>query len=78
MLETVAFYNYIDDKRMVSKMSDLDKDLSNGSKSRPIAIGVLLREELDAELKKGIESLKNGKAYTSDEVDAELFRKFGI
>ena len=78
MLETVAFYNYIDDKRMVSKMSDLDKDLSNGSKSRPIAIGGLLREELDAELKKGIESLKNGKAYTSDEVDAELFRKFGI
>lgn len=36
------------------------------------------REELDAELMKGMESLKSGKAYTVDEVDAELAKEFGI
>ena len=36
------------------------------------------REELDAELMKGTESLKSGKTYTADEVDAELAKNFGI
>lgn len=30
------------------------------------------RVEIDAELTKGIDSLKSGKTYTADEVDAEL------
>ena len=45
---------------------------------KPIAIGGMSREELDAELIKGMESLKSGKAYTADEVDAELAKEFGI
>ena len=45
---------------------------------KPIAIGGMSREELDAELMKGMESLKFGKAYTVDEVDAELAREFSI
>lgn len=36
------------------------------------------REQLDAELMKGVESMKSGKTYTADEVDAELKREFGI
>ena len=36
------------------------------------------REELDAELMKGVESLKAGRIYTADEVDTELAREFGI
>ena len=36
------------------------------------------REELDAELAKGIESIASGKAYTADEVDAVLAKEFGI
>lgn len=42
------------------------------------AIGGMTREQLDAELMKGIESMKSGKTYTADEVDAELKREFGI
>lgn len=45
---------------------------------KPTAIGGMSQEELDAELMKGIESLKSGKTYTPDEVDAELAREFGI
>ena len=46
--------------------------------SKLIDVSTLSREELDAELMKGIVSLKNGKGYTVDEVDAELKREFGI
>ena len=44
----------------------------------PTAIGGMTREELDAELMKGIESIKNDRGYTVDEVDAELAEEFGI
>ena len=33
---------------------------------------------LNAELSKGMDSLKSGKTYTADEVDTELMKKFGI
>lgn len=46
--------------------------------SKPTAIGGMSREEIDAELAKGMESLKSGKTYTADEVDAELADEFGI
>ena len=38
----------------------------------------MTREELDAELEKGLASMKGGLAYTADEVDAILARKYGI
>ena len=44
----------------------------------PTAIGGMSREEVDTELMKGMDSLKSGRAYTADEVDAELKREFGI
>ena len=31
----------------------------------------MTREQLDAELMKGVESMKSGKTYTADEIDAE-------
>ena len=46
--------------------------------SIPTAIGGLSREELDTELKKGVESLKAGKVYTADEIDAAFAREVGI
>ncbi|MCM1046207.1 MAG: type II toxin-antitoxin system RelB/DinJ family antitoxin [Candidatus Gastranaerophilales bacterium] len=46
--------------------------------ARPTAIGGMSCEQLDTELMKGIESLKTGKIYTADEVDAELLKEFGI
>ena len=46
--------------------------------AKPTAIDGMTREQLDAELLKGVESMKSGKTYTADEVDAELKREFGI
>ena len=45
---------------------------------KPVAAGTLSRAELDAELMKGVESLKAGKGYSADEVDAMLQKEFGI
>ena len=36
------------------------------------------QENLDIELEKGIESMKNEKLYTADEVKAEFKNEFGI
>lgn len=44
----------------------------------PVAAGALSRAELDTELKKGVESLKDGSFYTPDEIDAELAKEFGV
>ncbi len=46
--------------------------------ARPTAIGGMTRTELDAELTKGMDSLKTGKPHTADEVDAALAAEFGI
>lgn len=44
---------------------------------KPTSIGAMSRAELDAELMKGVESLKSG-SYTADEVDEVLMKEFGI
>lgn len=46
--------------------------------SKPLAVGAITREELDAELQKGVDSIKAGKVYSADEVDAVLAKEFGI
>lgn len=46
--------------------------------TKPVAIGGMSQAELDIELSKGVESLKVGKTYTVDEVDAEFLKEFGI
>lgn len=46
--------------------------------TKPTAVGGMSREKLDAELMKGMESMKFGKSHTADEVDTELKREFGI
>ena len=45
---------------------------------KPVAIGGMTREELDAEVMKGVASLKDGKAVSADDVDALLAEEFGI
>ena len=45
---------------------------------KAVADDSMSREQLDAELMKGVESLKSGKSYTVDEIDAELKKDFGI
>lgn len=46
--------------------------------SRPVAVGGMSRAQLDAELNKGVESLKGGIRYSVDDVDDELAQEFGI
>ena len=46
--------------------------------AKPVSMGNLTREELDAELAKGIASLKQGKGVSADEVDKLLASEFGI
>lgn len=36
---------------------------------KPVTVGGMTHEQLDAELMKGVESLKSGKTYTVDEID---------
>lgn len=45
---------------------------------KPIAEGSLTREELDAELQKGMDSIKAGRVYSMEEVDEILEKEFGI
>jgi len=45
---------------------------------KPVAIGDMSKSELDAELMKGLESAKNGKTYTADEVDEMFSQEYGI
>ena len=46
--------------------------------SKPLAVGAVTVEQLDAELKKGVDSIKAGKIYSADEVDETLTKEFGI
>ena len=46
--------------------------------SKPLAVGRMTREQLDAELQKGVDSIKEGKVYSADAVDVTLAKEFGI
>lgn len=45
---------------------------------KPVVIGGMDRAELDSELMKGVDSLRCGRTYSVEEVDAELAREYGI
>ena len=45
---------------------------------KPVAVGALTREQLDAELRKGHESAVAGRGFSEDEIDGIFAREFGI
>ena len=45
---------------------------------KPLAIGNMSKEDLNLELKKGIDSLNEGKSYSVDEVDSYFSKEYGI
>ena len=45
---------------------------------KAVAIGGMTREQLDAELQKGLDSMKNERLYSPDEIDAMFAEEFGI
>ena len=57
---------------------DMDAYYSNKSIKAPIAMGSLTKEEFDAEIAKGIDSVRNGRGLTADEVDNMLKNDFEI
>jgi hypothetical protein len=44
----------------------------------PVAMGSLTKEELDAEIGRGITSIEEGRVYSAEEVEAEMKRDFGV
>lgn len=45
---------------------------------KPTAIGGMTKEQIDAEIQKGLDSLHSGLTYTADEVEAQLAQEFGL
>lgn len=43
-----------------------------------VSLASLSKEELNKELQKGIDSLKNERSYTTEEVDEFFMEKYGI
>ena len=80
MANTTAVYARIDTglKENAEEIAKSRDESFGYTYTNPTAIGGMSREELDAELRKGVESLKSAKTYTADQVDAELAKEFGI
>ena len=45
---------------------------------KPVAMGSLTKEEIDAEISKGMKSIEEGRVYSADAVEAEMMRDFGV
>lgn len=45
---------------------------------RPTAVGSMTREQLDAELQKGVNSILNGNIYTEEEMNTIFAEEFGV
>ncbi len=45
---------------------------------KPVALGSLTKEDLDAELEKGMDDIRNGRVYTESEVFEEMRRLYGV
>ena len=45
---------------------------------KPIEAGALTKEQFDAEIQKGYDSIKNGRTYSATDVEEEMHREFGI
>ncbi|MDO4620567.1 MAG: type II toxin-antitoxin system RelB/DinJ family antitoxin [Lachnospiraceae bacterium] len=43
--------------------------------SKPLAVGAMTKEQLDAELQKGVDSIKEGNVFSADQVDAVLAKE---
>ena len=46
--------------------------------NKPISVSELTKEQLNAEIAKGVEDIENGKVYAAEEVESEMHRLYGI
>ena len=68
----------MDSERILTQAQTAVICMALRSLTAPLAVGAMTREELDAELQKGVDFTKAGKVYSADEVDAVLAKEFGI
>ena len=47
-------------------------------RNEPLAFAALTKEQFDSEIEKGMKSVREGKVYSAEEVEAEMGREFGI
>lgn len=60
---------------LISSIMSLELKLAS---SKPLSVDQLTKKQVDTELQKGIDSIKEGNVYSADEVDAILAKEFGI
>lgn len=60
---------------LISSIMSLELKLAS---SKPLSVDQLTKKQLDTELQKGIDSIKEGNVYSADKVDAILAKEFGI
>ena len=60
---------------LISSIMSLELKLAS---SEPLSVDQLTKKQLDIELQKGIDSIKEGNVYSANEVDAILAKEFGI
>lgn len=46
--------------------------------ARPLAYGSLTKEQFDAEIQKGVDSIAAGEVFSPDEVEAIMHKEYGI
>ena len=46
--------------------------------SKPLSIGSMTREQLDAKLQKGIDDIENGRVYSLSDVEVDLKQWYGV
>ena len=60
---------------LISSIMSLELKLAS---SEPLSVDQLTKKQLDIELQKGIDSIKEGNVYSANELDAILAKEFGI
>lgn len=60
---------------LISSIMSLELKLAS---SEPLFVDQLTKKQLDTELQKGIDSIKEGNVYSAAKVDAILAKEFGI
>lgn len=56
----------------------MNENKSGEKRKTPVCIYGMTKEQIDEELQKGVDSLKSGKVYTAEEVEAMFDQNYGV
>lgn len=77
-MNLTTFFTIYAKRALRDRKIPFEIEAPTASRRKPIAEGALTREQLDAELQKGMDSIRSDKVHTADEVDSYLLGKFNI